>query len=246
MRSSKVEARLAVLGNKLARRLAGLPRSPRELNRSLHALGTLRAMGWQPSIRMGRPVGPLGEPIPWITYPALAWLNKRIRPSDQVFEFGSGHSTLWFAARVASVVAVEDNPDWATYVRSHVPATATVLSPGQPSSATGDGADEYATMIDRFPPETFDIILIDGRDRNECVRRAVGRVKDTGIVILDNSERPGNADGIRTLEEAGFMKIDFVGFVAGYAQLSCSSVFLKNAQRWLMDQLVTDLSLYSG
>jgi hypothetical protein len=49
------------------------------MERSLTVLSSLRRLGWQKSIRRG-PVDAAGDPIPWITYPAIDWID-RIRPT---------------------------------------------------------------------------------------------------------------------------------------------------------------------
>ena len=43
---------------------------------------------------------PLESELPWIAFDAIKYLDKRILPGDQVFEYGSGGSTLYFAKKV--------------------------------------------------------------------------------------------------------------------------------------------------
>jgi len=77
------------------------------LTATLHALRSLlrkssylKSIGWFESYRRRLPVSRAGEAIPWYTYGATAFLEGRIRPSMLVFEYGSGHSTLWWSHRV--------------------------------------------------------------------------------------------------------------------------------------------------
>lgn len=75
---------------------------------AVHASGrVLREEGWLRSYREGVPVRRSGEPIPWYTYSAIAFLDERLPGDATVFEFGAGYSTLWYAARCSRVVAVE-------------------------------------------------------------------------------------------------------------------------------------------
>lgn len=37
-----------------------------------------------------------GNPIPWYTYPAIEFLNSLDFSSKNVFEYGTGNSTLWW------------------------------------------------------------------------------------------------------------------------------------------------------
>src|SRR5688572_22901839 len=92
-------------GVKLALRL---PFRVMGLEGPLHAtLRVLREQGWLRSYRERRPVTQGGEPIPWYTYSAIDFLAERLPPDATVFEFGAGHSTLWYARRVARVVSVD-------------------------------------------------------------------------------------------------------------------------------------------
>ena len=59
----------------------------------------LEACGWYASARANSAVNARGDPIPWITYPAIEFLQERVRPDWDVFEYGSGNSTRWYAAR---------------------------------------------------------------------------------------------------------------------------------------------------
>src|SRR5262245_56791293 len=45
-----------------------------------------------------------GNPLPWYTYPAIDFLRRKCFAERTVLEFGSGQSTLWWAARARSVV----------------------------------------------------------------------------------------------------------------------------------------------
>jgi hypothetical protein len=72
--------------------------------------------GWFTSLRLGRSVDAAGNPLPWITYPAIEML-KRIDTRDaRVFEYGAGNSSIWWAARAREVVSVEYDADWQRFV----------------------------------------------------------------------------------------------------------------------------------
>lgn len=49
----------------------------------------------------------LGQPIPWYTYPAIAWLENIDFCDLEVFEFGSGNNTKFWAKNARSVTSVE-------------------------------------------------------------------------------------------------------------------------------------------
>ena len=80
--------------------------------------GALVESGWYKSFQSERPVDRNGEPVAWYTYPCSAFLETHLNPSMRVFEYGAGNSTLWYAERVAQVVAVEHDPEWAEILLS--------------------------------------------------------------------------------------------------------------------------------
>ena len=53
----------------------------------------------------------------------------------------------------------------------------------------GGNFEKYAKVIDSFPDEYFDIIVVDGRARPSCVQQAIPKLKKGGWLIIDNSER---------------------------------------------------------
>ena len=53
-----------------------------------------------------------GEPIPWYTYPAVAFLNEYDLSGERVFEYGSRYSTLYYAKKVQSIKTVESDEKW--------------------------------------------------------------------------------------------------------------------------------------
>ena len=100
--------------------------------------------------------------MPWITYPAIDWLGKRLVKEHRVFEYGSGHSTLWYARHVSEVVAVEHDFEWTQ--RLIVPRNVTLLY-------RADG-DAYVNAIADFEEQSFHCIGIDGPERTRCAELA--------------------------------------------------------------------------
>src|SRR5437762_2857857 len=93
---------------------------------SLATRGPLKDDGWLRSFREERCVDAEGRPLPWLTYPAIEFLAARVRPEMRVFEYGSGQSTLWWAARVRQVISCEHDPAWAERLRDQLPANVTL------------------------------------------------------------------------------------------------------------------------
>jgi hypothetical protein len=55
--------------------------------------------------------------------------------------------------------------------------------------SAGLSFEEYVKAIDPFPEEHFDLVVVDGRVRNCCIKRAIPHVKRGGYLIVDNTDR---------------------------------------------------------
>jgi hypothetical protein len=169
-----------------------------------HSLWLVRhfeyALGGSLSSRLHLPVRPDGSPLPWYPYAAIHFLEQFDLSNCVVFEYGSGNSSLFWAARARSVYSVEIDPAWHEQIRSQ-------LLPNQYLSLETD-AREYARKICDYP-DKFDVIVIDGAVRRLCATYAVSKLTETGFIILENSDRyPETARFLRML---GFQQIDLIG-----------------------------------
>ena len=52
------------------------------------------------------------KPIPWYTYPAIEYLSQFDYSDKEIFEFGCGYSSMFWANRAKQVTSIEDNPNW--------------------------------------------------------------------------------------------------------------------------------------
>jgi predicted O-methyltransferase YrrM len=117
--------------------------------------------------------------LPWYTLPFLRELVTWDLSGKRVLEWGSGHSTLWWARHAAHVVSVDSDYGWTQSVCTEVdPARCEVI-------LGGSLQDYLAPALSHGP---FDIIIVDGEYRIECLSRAFSVVNLGGIVILDNVE----------------------------------------------------------
>jgi hypothetical protein len=155
----------------------------------------------------------LENELPWMTFPAISHLRDFVEPSMRVFEYGSGGSTVFFANRVHEVISVEhdrewyeklqeelkmlDIDNWMVYHRPPTPiANGASGDPADPDDyvSSGDPYEgmsfrDYATQIDEYPDRHFDLIVVDGRARPSCFKHAVHKIKDTGMLVWDNTSR---------------------------------------------------------
>ena len=149
--------------------------------------------------------------VPWWTFDSADQVEAHLlaHPGARVFEWGSGASTLWLAARAGSVHSVEHHAGWAGQLAPRLPANVTLrvveaiasASPVVGSAKPGhEGLDfsDYVAAIDEVSGD-FDVIVIDGRAREACLARAVQRLSATGIVVFDNVDRRRYVEAIDTL-----------------------------------------------
>ena len=178
----------------------------------------LTKVGWFESVFRRESVDGQHQPIPWLTYPALAFIAGRIRGDMSVFEYGSGNSTRWWGSRVARVVSCEHDESWFNKMSGQLPQNVEYVF-----AELDKGYDQ---VILKHASE-FDVVVIDGRNRVECARNSVAALKSDGVIIWDNVERERYQPGVRLLHEAGFRQLDFWGMIAIEAVTSCTAVFYR-------------------
>ena len=125
-----------------------------------------------------------GNPVPWLTYPFMAFIKNRIQYEMKIFEYGSGASTIWFSESVKHLVSVENNISWylktkpllhknVTYILSELDTNLGYLA----SCFLNLGeASNYAKEILEFE-EKFDVILVDGVDRLNCIACGIEKLR---------------------------------------------------------------------
>lgn len=187
---------------------------------SLIRKGPVHDDGWFRSFEEQRPVDLEGNPLPFVTYPAIEFLKRRVRREMWVFEFGCGASTLWWSARVARVVACEHNREWYDRISAKAGENVEILYQEL------DGQDSYARRIEPYG-SCFDVVVIDGRQRVSCARRCLGALKPEGVILWDNSDREKYTPGYEFLHENGFRRIEFTGLAPMLNEKSETSVFYR-------------------
>jgi hypothetical protein len=180
----------------------------------------LKQNGWFRSFRTKRSVDANGNPIPWYPYSMIDFLENRVNKDLTVFEYGAGNSTLWFANKALNVSSVESDQSWMEILSKKI-APNTTLYYEDVSSL------EYVRKAADLNRK-FDIIIVDGRRRVECIKNSLEALSDKGVVILDNSDRPTYETGRVLLKEAGFKEIKISGIPPIIPMNSSTSIFYRN------------------
>lgn len=182
--------------------------------------GALKNAGWFYSMQHQAAIDYNKNPIPWMTYPAIIFINERVSSDMSIFEYGSGNSTLWWAKRVKKVVSCDHDKNWHDKVKMSAPENVQLFQ------INLEYGKEYSRKISEYHQE-FDIIVIDGRDRVNCVKNALSALKEDGVIIWDNSDRASYAEGYDYLLSNGYKRIDFTGMGAMSVESWSTAIFYK-------------------
>ena len=171
------------------------------LDRVLWLVGYIEEVqGGQRSRDYRLPVNRAGDALPWYTYPAIEFLEQLDFSGCDVFEYGSGNGSRYWATKARNVISVESDLEWYQKGIFDISANRKLL-------LKTDKAEYLRVINDNH--SQFDVIIIDGKYRYDCAREAVPRLKAGGFIVLDNSDWfPKTA---QLLRQAGLIQIDFIG-----------------------------------
>ena len=182
--------------------------------------GYLIDTGWFKSFKTKTSVDKNNNPIPWVTYPFIDFINNRLNKDLEVFEFGAGNSTYYYAERVKSVTSLEHSKDWYEKLNKNIPGNVNLIY----KELDIDG--EYCRTAS-VQGKKFDIIIDDAEDRVNCIYQSLNSLTEKGVFILDDSEREEYADGIGFLIDNKFKRLDFCGIAPGVLFKKCTTIFYK-------------------
>jgi hypothetical protein len=182
--------------------------------------GYLASVGWFNAFDKKQAIDANDQELPWVTYSFIDFIRPRLNKTLSVFEYGSGSSTLFYAKLVRSVVSVEHDKSWYQKILGSKPANAEMIFTDlQPNGEYSKKAASLGTK--------FDIIIVDGRDRVNCCKHSVEALSSTGVMVLDDSERPDYQEARTFLKSRGFKELSFSGISPGLFYLKATSVFYR-------------------
>jgi hypothetical protein len=176
--------------------------------------------GHHQSVLLGKPVDSDLNPIPWYTYPAIEYLKQFDFSDQNIFEYGSGNSSIFWASLAKSVTSVERDASWFEVISKSKSSNLNISLKEQKS--------EYVNFIESGNI-LYDLIVIDGAYRYECAKVAVKYLSDDGFIVVDNSERyPKLCSDIRN---NNLIQVDFFGFgPINYYTWTTSLFFQRNCR----------------
>jgi len=168
--------------------------------------------GFLESSRKNIPVNDKNEIMPMYTYPCYEWLNSIDWTDNKVFEYGTGYSTIWWQNKNVNYHAVEDNKQWYDMIKDktnikHEPEY-----------------NKYSQSIYNYDFK-FDVIVIDGIVRFDCVKPTLEKIKDDGIIIFDNTDWHKNSK--EELDKSDLIPIHFHGFKPLHVDSETTSCYIN-------------------
>jgi hypothetical protein len=170
------------------------------------------------SFQMRSSVGPKGEPVPWLSYPAIFYLEQLDLGGCAVLEFGSGQSTRYWSRHAKSVLSVETDKIWFDLVSPTLPENSELLY-----FDSKEGPKCFEQIKARGIQ--WDIIVIDGSWRAACARELVAVLAPGGFIILDNPDWYPTA--AETMSKSGLISVTFSGLCPGMVHTTTTAFYFS-------------------
>lgn len=182
-------------------------------------------ISWKKSFLEGFSQDENGDAVPWMTYPAIEFLKKNLTKNHEIFEFGCGASTLFFAKKVKKIVGLETNARWLAITQELLPhqEKEKVEFHLMPDGLENSAYENFAKNCGK----KFDFIIIDSLKRFECAKSSIHALKSGGAIILDDSERKNYQKIFDFFSANNFVKQDFFGIAPGQLRIKNTTIFFR-------------------
>ena len=150
---------------------------------------------WTPRYILDRAILKLNEVkqpnSPWWTKEAVQIMDRILKRTDNVLEFGSGRSTIWLANRCNQITAVEHDKLWAEKVRNLAEGqgvSINMIVPEIRSDIWNEYEKESTLYVEHLSikEKKFDVIIVDGLFRGSCAKSALELLSANGVILVDN------------------------------------------------------------
>lgn len=184
--------------------------------------GYLKDVGWWTSFESKASLTIERAPLPWVTYSFINFIEKKINNSMVLFEYGTGNSTFFYQSRVATLHSVEHDLEWYNSVKDKISTNVKLLL-----RSLANPIEYERSVLDSSLK--YDIVIVDGRNRVNCVKNAIQAVHNKSVIVLDDSERSQYLDAKIILRSKGYKELEFWGISPGFiAYNKCTSIFYRN------------------
>lgn len=186
----------------------------------LQSNGYLYETGWVNSIKQNQAIDKDNNPLPWLTFPFIYFIESRLKNQFSILEFGSGSSTIYFASLVGNIISFENNSDWYALISKKIPKHVKICP--------YRSASDIQNVLEN-ENKKYDIVLIDNSDnRLQLAQLCLNYINESEVIILDDSEIKTNYKTIELLLSKSYKKIDFYGLASMITYQKCTSLFYKD------------------
>jgi hypothetical protein len=158
--------------------------------------------------------------LPWYNFKLIEHLQSYLKPEMNIFEYGSGFSSLFYAQNGCTVYGVETRIEWKKKIEDL--AKENDLNE-RINIELCENVENFYKAILQYE-KIFDVIIVDSIQRLACLKEAKF-VYIKGLIILDNSERLNLIDAKNIM--MGFDFIEFQGKRPHDENESSALVFFK-------------------
>lgn len=157
------------------------------------------------------------QPKPVLTE-AATLLLRTLCIDAEVFEFGSGGSTLWLAGFTKRLISVEDDPDWYKVIKAEFLKRGIAVDVQfAPTAKLPDAIDNSGE---------WDVVFVDCATQLEHVRsitKGTVHVKPGGWLVADDYDFPMVTKAVDNLRQSGWN----VALISGVKMHSIRHVFVS-------------------
>lgn len=127
--------------------------------------------------------------------------------------------TLWWTRHVREVVAIEHDMAWADKIAAQCSARL--------HRVAATDASAYLKPVTSTGP--YDVVIVDGIFRNECLEIAPGLLTKEGIVVLDDAQREEYRPAVDVLLRQGFKLLELHGPQPVSKHPGCTALLYRDA-----------------
>ena len=172
--------------------------------------------GFLESSRSDVPVNNKNQIMPMYTYPCYEWLDSIDWTGSKVFEFGTGYSTVWWQNKKVDYYGVEDDGEWYQRIIK-------LINGKQLKVKYEIDLKKYMKTIYDYDFK-FDVIVIDGLVRFDCIKPELVKIKDNGMIIFENSDWHKSCK--EELDKTDLIPIHFHGFKPIHVDSETTSCYI--------------------
>lgn len=180
-------------------------------------------ISWVNSLMSGISMDEDHQEVPWMTYKAIEFLKSFVNKDQEIFEFGSGASTLFFARNCKNVTSLETRKMWKNIIEERLKENH--LNNSKIHLMEDGLINENYEFFLKTLNKKFDIIIIDSLKRYKCALNILDYLKEDGLIILDDSERDNYKKIFDHYKNLGLKESNFQGIAPAQLRIKNTTIF---------------------